>query len=415
MTPRFTWDRNKREENLRKHGVSCEEASSVFRDPLRRAVPDVEHSEREERWVTVGLSDQGRLLGVVHIDIEKDEALTIRIISARPLSRRERMPMSTASNRANDEPEIPALAFPRGIRGLHAAHFKRTGSEQAGSSVRQDVWAPLTEFSWGGTDYQLASDTWIKKTIPIDLIDRKETEEFLSKEERNSCRETPHWLHFVRAVHDEPSPAAAVNSVLLALWLVRPTATHVPVRLAQTPSEFSLARVLDRFQWVPGSVADSITDADLDALARILPPLRDVYASGRRLRNAVVLTFRGCVSVDWQSAFICFTAAAEAMLTYSSEPGITERLARTHGRLVATSASNREAAAARFKKVYAVRSDIVHGRSHDRNRSKQNLIDLAECSHLVRSLWRVVLESDQVRGALERDDAGRRSFLTDSR
>jgi len=319
--------------------------------------------------------------------------------------------MSRPSDRAGEDPEIPAVAFARGIRGRHAAHFRRTGPDQPDSKARQKVWAPLLEFSWTGIDYRLASDTWIKKTIPLELIDRKETEQFLSKEERDACKETPHWLYFLRAVSDELSPAAAVNSLLLALWIARPTATHSPVRFVQTPSEFSTVRVLDRFQWVPGAVADSITDADLDVVANTLPPLRDVYVSGGRLRNAIVLTFRGCVSVDWQSAFVCFIAAAEAMLTYSDKPGVTERLANAYGRLVAKSASDRKVAAQRFRKVYAVRSDIAHGRSHDRNRSKRNLVDLAECSDLIRSLWRIVLESEHIRRALERDDTGRQSFF----
>ncbi len=90
MEPRFEWDRDKENENLRKHGVSFGEASTVFRDALASAVPDLEHSEQEDRWITVGLSEQGRLVRVVHVDIEEDGALTIRIISARPADRRER-------------------------------------------------------------------------------------------------------------------------------------------------------------------------------------------------------------------------------------------------------------------------------------------------------------------------------------
>ncbi|HEY7364948.1 MAG TPA: hypothetical protein VIE37_12650 [Methylomirabilota bacterium] len=320
--------------------------------------------------------------------------------------------MSKASSQAAGDPEVPAFAFARGVRGRHASRFTGKESKPPGVAVRQDVWAPLIEFTWAGTDSALAPDTWIKKTAPVDeLLASKEAEWYLSREERDSCKETPHWLHVIRTVSDELSPAAAVNSVLLALWIVRPTATHVPVRFAQTPAEVSAARVLDRFQWVPGTAAESISDDDLAVVASILPPLRDVYLNGGRLNNAIVLTFRGCVSVSWQSAFVCFTAAAEAMLTYSDKPGVTERLAKAYGQLVAKSVSDRRIATERFKKIYAVRSDIVHGRSYDRNRSKGNLVDLAECSHLIRTLWRRVLESEQVRRALERDDAGRRAFF----
>lgn len=90
MELRFDWDPDKAADNPRKHGVSFEEASTVFGDPLSSAVPDLEHSEHEDRWVTMGMSVQGRLLRVVHVDKEEDDALTIRVISARLANRRER-------------------------------------------------------------------------------------------------------------------------------------------------------------------------------------------------------------------------------------------------------------------------------------------------------------------------------------
>ena len=84
---RFEWDSAKAARNLRKHGVSFEEAVSVFYDPLAATGADPDHSEDEERFVTFGISSAGRLLVVSHS--ERGEA--IRIISARattPLERR---------------------------------------------------------------------------------------------------------------------------------------------------------------------------------------------------------------------------------------------------------------------------------------------------------------------------------------
>lgn len=76
---RFEWNFNKAEANLSKHGVSFEEATTVFGDRLSGTFPDPEHSISEERWITVGMSVDGRLLVVAHT--ENDE--TFRIISAR--------------------------------------------------------------------------------------------------------------------------------------------------------------------------------------------------------------------------------------------------------------------------------------------------------------------------------------------
>jgi hypothetical protein len=86
MSITFEWDREKAKENLTKHGVDLEEASSAFFDTLSLTVPDPEHSVGEERCVLLGLSSRGRLLVVAHVDWGD----RIRLISAREASRRER-------------------------------------------------------------------------------------------------------------------------------------------------------------------------------------------------------------------------------------------------------------------------------------------------------------------------------------
>ena len=82
----FEWDDAKAAANLRKHGVSFEEASSVFFDPLAVAGGDPDHSDGEERWIIFGLSSAGRLLVVSHTELGD----AIRIISARTATQAER-------------------------------------------------------------------------------------------------------------------------------------------------------------------------------------------------------------------------------------------------------------------------------------------------------------------------------------
>jgi len=83
---RFEWDPGKAAENLAKHGVSFEEAATVFRDVRSATGADPDHSLDEERFVTFGISTDGRLLAIAHTD--RDD--TIRIISARPATPSER-------------------------------------------------------------------------------------------------------------------------------------------------------------------------------------------------------------------------------------------------------------------------------------------------------------------------------------
>jgi uncharacterized protein len=78
---RFDWDPKKAVVNLRKHKVSFEDAQSVFSDERALLIDDPEHSEDEERFVLLGLSQTLRLLVVVHC--YRAEGRVIRIISAR--------------------------------------------------------------------------------------------------------------------------------------------------------------------------------------------------------------------------------------------------------------------------------------------------------------------------------------------
>jgi uncharacterized DUF497 family protein len=87
-TPTFEWDKRKASGNVRKHGVSFEEATSAFLDENARVIPDPEHSGDEDRFVLLGLSVRIRLLVVVHCYREQDD--TIRIVSARKADRSER-------------------------------------------------------------------------------------------------------------------------------------------------------------------------------------------------------------------------------------------------------------------------------------------------------------------------------------
>ena len=80
----FDWDANKARTNLLKHGVSFRLATSVFRDPLALTIFDDDHSDDEDRWVTLGLAQNGQMLVVVHTSEEaSSNELRVRIISAR--------------------------------------------------------------------------------------------------------------------------------------------------------------------------------------------------------------------------------------------------------------------------------------------------------------------------------------------
>jgi uncharacterized DUF497 family protein len=82
----FEWDDAKAARNRKKHAIAFDEAATIFGDPLAVTFPDPDHSSDEDRYITLGTSERGRLLVVSHTD--RDDR--IRIISARKATRRER-------------------------------------------------------------------------------------------------------------------------------------------------------------------------------------------------------------------------------------------------------------------------------------------------------------------------------------
>ena len=87
MELRFEWDEAKNSANLRKHGVSFEEAKSAFADEFGRIIADPDHSDKEDRFILMGVGFRLRVLIVCHCYRQRD---AIRIISARKANRLER-------------------------------------------------------------------------------------------------------------------------------------------------------------------------------------------------------------------------------------------------------------------------------------------------------------------------------------
>ena len=88
MAISFEWDLEKAEINLKKHEVSFEEAKTVFYDPNALLIADPEHSEDEDRFIILGISNNSKVLIVCHCYRENDEV--IRIISARKATTNEK-------------------------------------------------------------------------------------------------------------------------------------------------------------------------------------------------------------------------------------------------------------------------------------------------------------------------------------
>jgi uncharacterized protein len=85
MALQFEWDNKKAQANSKKHGITFEEASTIFSDYLSLTIPDPIHSIGEERFITIGTSIENKLIVVVYTEYNE----VIRIISARKATRNE--------------------------------------------------------------------------------------------------------------------------------------------------------------------------------------------------------------------------------------------------------------------------------------------------------------------------------------
>jgi uncharacterized protein len=86
----FEWDPAKAKTNLRKHGIGFDRATEVFLDPLAISIVDEEHSEDEERWISLGKDRRGNILLLIHTfsEVSANEC-KVRIISARKANKKE--------------------------------------------------------------------------------------------------------------------------------------------------------------------------------------------------------------------------------------------------------------------------------------------------------------------------------------
>jgi uncharacterized DUF497 family protein len=86
----FEWDYIKADINANKHGVTFKLASTVFRDPRLLTIADLDHSETEQRWFSIGIASTGALISTTYLWFDADPAtVRIRLISARYATRAE--------------------------------------------------------------------------------------------------------------------------------------------------------------------------------------------------------------------------------------------------------------------------------------------------------------------------------------
>lgn len=278
------------------------------------------------------------------------------------------------------------------------------------SSRRFKVFAPLQNFCWAGDNFEIAPEIWIRRFEHFPA-EHEILDTYLSYEEKTRALKVSHWLFFERNDDDIPYIGEIQNIFLLSLWIEKPTRTQVAWLYKRSCDGMmdNVSRALDRFNFIRGAVQSKIYDTDLECAASFYECLsRTCYKRGR-LNNALLLTLSGCFSSHWQAALICFSAALEAILTYS-KTNVARRLALAYACLVESDVDKRVSAFREFENIYSTRSEIMHGRSYDFV-GQDPIFFLGQCQLVLRKLWRVVCSCPELMNKLEGSDEERESYF----
>jgi hypothetical protein len=268
---------------------------------------------------------------------------------------------------------------------------------------------PLSGFPWSGDSFSLSSIVRLERLNGTLLHSQYASD--LADDDRQALTSVQHCLIVDSEGHTDDRETGIL--FLLALWLVRPTATKIGYRFVDFGvGNRRVARLIDQFQWNSANVAKKVNDTDLEVTATYFGRLALIALAGGRLRNALFLTLRGREASSWSVSFILLAAAVEALLTYSEQRGLTRRLARAFACITEIDQTSREEAYIEFRRLYVVRSDIAHGRAFHRDKDQQeNIADLAKLENRLRTLWRCIIDRPTYQAALETDDTGRITFF----
>lgn len=274
------------------------------------------------------------------------------------------------------------------------------------------AFAPLSDFHWDGYSQEFMDGISIVQSSEIPNLDG--FYERLSQREIDSLNSITHWLVIEGKDPHGISPSEIANIVLLALWLAKPTRTHITLRFEQQDrpegSENKLSYYLDRFNFLSNTVHNSFDDTDLSMAAKLLEVMCGLCCSKGRLYDALVMTMCGCFPWHWQVRLICHSAALEALLTYSTKRGITRRICKAYACIVESDTKKRQDEYDNLGKLYNYRSDVMHGRTHNiREEERPKILERLEIA--LRRLWRTVLLSPCYTKELEGNDNARESLF----
>jgi hypothetical protein len=235
-----------------------------------------------------------------------------------------------------------------------------------------------------------------------------DNDSFISKIEFNDASICHDWL-IIDSDKIKLEDEVVLNTLLVAFWIF-------------SPNKVSYKYIFDddgkccykNFSWFEFNEKDinksEYTLKELSKIKTHFKMLEFITHTNGRLHTAFLNTLQGCMAFNWKTAFILYSAAIEALLTYKRSYGITNRLSKSYACLVEKDILMREQEYCIFSHLYNIRSDIMHGKVYNKN-PDDNLLSLSEFAYILRRLWQTILADLNIINNLEQQDADRESFF----
>ncbi len=265
------------------------------------------------------------------------------------------------------------------------------------------IYSPLHNFHTMESEFDICN--YITLIPSYKLNYRVEDDGYLiSKIEHADILRCSHWV-IIDDKKVKLDKEVILNTLLLAFWVLSPTKVNHKFIFYDVKNECK--HILSRFEYNKMDVnKDEYTLNDLKKIKEYFLALEGVTVTNGRLQTALANTFYGCVSFNWKIAFLLYSAAIEAILTYKKGYGITERLAKSYACTSETDLVKRRQEYNDFKFLYNIRSKIMHGEVSN-NSSDDNLLNLSKYENSLRKLWQVILPDLSLTSDLEKSDSER--------
>lgn len=228
---------------------------------------------------------------------------------------------------------------------------------------------------------------------------------YLSKDDYESIQETSHCIIIEAETSSDLSEDEVINMFLIACWIAKPTQVQIKFKFrfnkfstAQNASQSItyFSRIHDLFQYNEFEIRNDIRLMDLNTLRKvthIFSVLLKISNQKGNIYSCLHFMVAGCQAYRWTVAFVCYAVVMESLL-YSSRNDSTINLLKAYACLASHNDKARDKYYFAFKRLYDLRSRILHGNLYDIDfDDKQSLISLAELSKLLRRLWRRICYS----------------------